>query len=249
MKSTPALTNSGASPRSEGATAAESVVVICALTLLISLCAWWLHRQDYILYYGDAQAHLDISRSIIDSRTPGYDQLGTVWLPLLHLICLPFVGNDWLWSTGLAGTIPVAGFFVIAGTFFYLAARSAFGSRTAALVSLGCFALNPNVLYLSAIPMTETLFLAGLAILLFAGCRFAESRDWRWMSLAVVACWVTCLTRYDGWFLIPFAAAWIAWYSSNRITIFVAFVRGSGCSTSLLVCSQLVGNGQRVGFL
>ena len=75
--------------------------VISSLALLIAICSWWLYRQNYLLYYGDAQAHLNISRSIIDSRTPGYDQLGTVWLPLLHVICLPLVRYDWLWSTGV----------------------------------------------------------------------------------------------------------------------------------------------------
>lgn len=202
--------------------------VVSALALLITACGWWLYRENYVLYYGDAQAHLNISRSIIDSRTPGYDQFGTVWLPLLHLICLPFVRNDWLWSTGLAGTIPVALCFVIAGTFFFLTAREAFGSRPAALVSVACFALNPNVLYLSAIPMTETLFVAGLAILVFAGWRFGEDRKRRWAMLAVFACWLTCLTRYDGWFLIPFAAAWIAYSSSRRVYTFVLFCAVAG---------------------
>src|SRR5690349_20572868 len=133
LKSTPALTNSVASLHSERATAAELTSVVGSLALLITICGWWLFRQGYLLYYGDAQAHLDISRSIIDSRTPGYDQLGTVWLPLLHVICLPLVGNDWLWSTGLAGTIPVALCFIVAGTLFYQAARTVFGSRAAAL--------------------------------------------------------------------------------------------------------------------
>src|SRR3954447_11721403 len=191
--------------------------------MLVGLASWWLYSHGYLLYYGDAQAHLNISRSIVDSKTPGYDQLGTVWLPLLHVICLPFVANNWLWSTGLAGTIPVALCFVLAGTFFYLAAREVFGSRTAAAVSVACFALNPNVLYLSAVPMTETLFLAGLAILLFACCRFAERRNKSWAILAVLGCWLTCLTRYDGWFLIPFTAAWIAFYSSRRLSAFLIF--------------------------
>ena len=41
--------------------------VISSLALLITICSWWLYRQNYLLYYGDAQAHLNISRSI--SRT------------------------------------------------------------------------------------------------------------------------------------------------------------------------------------
>jgi hypothetical protein len=223
VKSTPALKNSGALRHSDRPKPSELACVITLLALLITICASWLFRHNYLLYYGDAQAHLNISRSIVDSKTPGYDQLGTVWLPLLHVICLPFVANNWLWSTGLAGTIPVALCFVVAGTFFYLAAREVFGSRTAAAVSVACFALNPNVLYLSAIPMTETLFLAGLAMLLFAGCRFANTRSANCFVLAIGACWLTCLTRYDGWFLIPFAAAWIAYSSSRRLRAFLAF--------------------------
>ena len=72
------------------------------------LAACWCYRNGCILYYGDAESHLNISRGLIDSATPGYDQLGTVWLPVLHVICLPLVGNRTLWVTGLAGTIPVA---------------------------------------------------------------------------------------------------------------------------------------------
>src|SRR4051812_3807662 len=222
-KSTPALTNSGTSPHSDHASAPELACVVSCLALLIAICGWWIYRQNYVLYYGDAQAHLNISRSIIDSKTPGYDQLGTVWLPLLHVICLPFVRNDWLWSTGLAGTVPVGLCFVAAGTSFYLAAGEVFGCRRAAAASLACLALNPNVLYLSAIPMTETLFLMGLASLVFAGSRFAASRNRRWMILAVVACWLMSLTRYDGWFLIPFAAAWIAYVSGTRLATFILF--------------------------
>jgi len=37
--------------------------------------AAWVCRHGYILYWGDAQAHLNAGRSLIDSRTPGYDQL------------------------------------------------------------------------------------------------------------------------------------------------------------------------------
>src|SRR5581483_3856481 len=136
-KSTRALTSSGVSPRSRRFTAA----VPCALALLVTAAAWWCFGNGFILYYGDAESHLNISRGLIDSRTPGYDQLGTVWLPVLHLICLPFVGNDWLWSTGLAGTLPVSACFVIAGTCFYLSARESYRNAIAATVALACFAL------------------------------------------------------------------------------------------------------------
>ena len=39
----------------------------------VAFFAW----RGWLLYYGDAEAHLNIARRIVDSRTPGYDQVGT----------------------------------------------------------------------------------------------------------------------------------------------------------------------------
>jgi hypothetical protein len=211
------LRNSGDSPRSRRFNvAAEATLVSLLLALLVTAAAAWVFQHGYILYWGDAQAHLNASRSLIDSRTPGYEQIGTPWLPLLHLICLPFVANDWLWSTGLAGTIPVAFCFVIAGTFFYWAARDAYGNSLSAIVVLACFALNPNVLYLASIPMTEIVFLAGLSVLLFSMLRFRATGRAQFLFLGTAASWSMSLTRFDGWFLIPFATLGFALFAGRR---------------------------------
>jgi hypothetical protein len=217
MKSISALPNSVDLQRSERRSRiVEAVLVAAFLCAIVGAAAAWCFQNGYILYYGDAQAHLNISRSIIDSRTPGYDQLGTVWLPVLHLLCLAFVGNDWMWRTGLAGTIPVAACFVIGGMFLYFAARNAYGSRISASVALLCFALNPNVLYLATIPMTEIVFFAGLAVLLFALLRFQMTHRLTYVLLGIAASWWMSLTRYDGWFLIPFAGIWFAYATVER---------------------------------
>jgi len=190
------------------------------------LAACWCYRNGCILYYGDAESHLNISRGLIDSATPGYDQLGTVWLPVLHVICLPLVGNRTLWVTGLAGTIPVAICFVVAGICFFLAARDVYSTVGAALVVTACFALNPNVLYLAVIPMTEVVFLAGISIVMLAAVRFQKTQRRMWMATAVVASWLLSLTRYDGWFLIPFIGVWLALGARNRkmvtLIVFIA---------------------------
>ena len=41
---------------------------------------------------------------LIDYSSPGLEQIGTVWLPLPHLMLLPFSLVDLLFKTGLAGT-------------------------------------------------------------------------------------------------------------------------------------------------
>ena len=93
------------------------------LACLSAAAVWLTWRQGWTLYYGDAEAHLNIARRLVDSRTPGYDQFGTAWLPLPHLLMAPFVKDDFLWHSGLAGAIPSAICFVMAGHFFSLAAR------------------------------------------------------------------------------------------------------------------------------
>ena len=51
---------------------------------------YYFQRGD-VLLYGDAVAHLNIARRVFDSKTPGLLQLGTVWLPLPHLLMIPFL--------------------------------------------------------------------------------------------------------------------------------------------------------------
>src|SRR5579883_1756244 len=135
-----------------------AVLILCALSLAAT--AWCLDR-GYNLYFGDAEAHLNIARRILDSRTPGPEQLGTVWLPLPHILMIPFAMRDPWWKNGLAGAIPSMLCFVAAGAFLFAAARREFSS-TASLAAAAIFALNPNILYLQSTPMTEPLFAASL---------------------------------------------------------------------------------------
>lgn len=180
-----------------------------ALAALAAASVTVVARNGWTLYYGDAEAHLNIARRILDSRTPGYEQIGTVWLPLPHLVMLPFVGNDALWTGGLAGAIPAALCFVLAGLFFFSSVRLVCGSASAAFASLAVFALNPNLLYLSSIPMTEPVLLAAFLGLLWCLLRFRESRSLGWAVAAGFVNLAATLTRYEGWFLIPFATLFI----------------------------------------
>ncbi len=172
---------------------------------------WFFHSHGWLLWYGDAEAHLNAARRIVDSQTPGYDQLGSVWLPLLHLLTLPFALDDSLWRSGLAGSIAPAAGFVAGGVFLFAAANRIFRSATAALVATALVALNPNMLYLQSIPMTEGIFFGCLMALLYCTVEFRATNRWSAAAGAGVAACLGALTRYDGWFLIPFVAAWFLW--------------------------------------
>ena len=80
------------------------VTGIAACVSLISVLIYFQRGQ--ILLYGDAVAHINIARRVFDSRTPGLLQLGTVWLPLPHLLTMPFLVSDQAWSTGVGGSLP-----------------------------------------------------------------------------------------------------------------------------------------------
>jgi hypothetical protein len=183
--------------------------VAAALAALGALAVWYVSSRGYTLYYGDAEAHLNIARRIVDSRTPGYEQIGTVWLPLPHLLMLPLVGYDRLWHTGLAGAIPSAACFVAGGTFLFAAARRVFGSVAAGTAAAALIALNPNLLYLQATPMTEPMFLAPLMALLYFTVRYGQTRSAGAAIGAGIAALAGTLMRYEGWFLLPFAAVFI----------------------------------------
>lgn len=182
-----------------------AIITVGVMLAALSFTALrWCLARGYTLYYGDAEAHLNIARRILDSRTPGLEQIGTVWLPLPHLLMLPWVMHDAWWRSGLAGAIPSALCFVLAGTFLFAAALRVYGSRAAALAVAFLFALNANILYLQSTPMTELLFLAALAALLWSTVWFRDSQSVLAIFAAAAASNAASLTRYEGWFLIPF---------------------------------------------
>src|SRR5258708_1914069 len=119
-----------------------------------------------ISYYGAARAHLNLARRVADSRTPGLDQLGTVWLPLPPLLMAPLARDNRLWRTGLAGAIPSAVCFVLAGSFLFAAVKSVFSSRAAGAAAPALVALNPHLLYLPSPPITHPLSFACMIALL-----------------------------------------------------------------------------------
>src|ERR1700739_2973459 len=83
------------------------VRLLAWLAVCVSVFSFlYYFRHGEVLIYGDAGAHINIARRVVDSRTPGLLQLGTVWLPLPHLLMLPFIWSTSMWMSGGGGTIP-----------------------------------------------------------------------------------------------------------------------------------------------
>ncbi|HWG38771.1 MAG TPA: hypothetical protein VN690_13750 [Terriglobales bacterium] len=157
----------------------------------------WAWAADKMLLYGDATAHLAIARRMVDSATPGLGQWGTVWLPLPHLLMTPLVLFLPLWRNGVAGAAPALGAFVVAAWMLHRIVARNWGATAGAWAAV-FFCWNPSLLYLAAVPMTETVYLAA-----FLGLVDACDRGRPWQ--AGVWGMAATLCRYDGWFALAFA--------------------------------------------
>jgi hypothetical protein len=180
-------------------------VALCAAAFGIIAAVVYFQRELTLSHY-DAKAHLVVARRIVDSLRPGWWQIGAVWLPLPHLLNMLPVQNDWLYRTGISGVVfSVAAFTLATTTLFWLIGRIT-GSLAAAIAGTLIFATQPDVLYLQATPMTESLLMA-LSVL-------GVALTWRWVDAganespvpASVALAAACLTRYEAW---PITAATI----------------------------------------
>ncbi len=119
------------------------------------------------LLHFDAKAHLLVARRVLDSLTPGWTQLGAVWLPLPHILNVLPAQSDYLYRSGLFASLLGVAFFVAGMAALGYAAARGTGDPWAGAVAMAVPALNPGWLYLQATPMTEPLFLGlvgGLAL-------------------------------------------------------------------------------------
>ncbi len=196
---------------------------IAMASLVLALLAFLVcAKNGWLLLYGDAVAHLGIARRILDARYPGLAQFGGVWLPLPHLLLLPFVQRmDW-WQSGLAGAFPSMAAYIVGNLGLYRLARRLMPPNWA-FAATAFVALNPNLLYLATTAMTEPLFLAlfvwSTVITLEAADALCTAKLHTASVRMVVSSLLTLgmvLTRYDGW--IIGAAAWlvvaVAWFRS-----------------------------------
>ena len=175
-----------------------------AALVLGSIVAWWYARAGLTLSHYDAKAHLVVARRIADSLTPGWVQIGAVWLPLPHLVSLLPVQWDFFYRTGAFGVVLSVVCFAATITLIARLLAGLTRSWSAALAGSLVFGLNPNILYLQSTPMTEPLLMALAAIAAWLGVeafRTGSARNVRRAGLALAA---AAMTRYEAW---PFTAA------------------------------------------
>ena len=195
------------------------VIRVGGLAVLASLSSLFYYVQrGEILMHGDATAHINIARRVFDSLTPGPLQLGTVWLPLPHILMIPFIVSDKLWQSGIGGSIPslvayvlgVLGIFRLVGGLLHAHDRTRPAAEVGAWIAAFAYGANPNLTYMQTTALTEPLY---LGFFIWAMVYFSEffrelqagdaAGNTAARSLRRCAYCIACaeLTRYDGWFL------------------------------------------------
>jgi cellulose synthase/poly-beta-1,6-N-acetylglucosamine synthase-like glycosyltransferase len=177
------------------------VATILTAVVMSLVAFWYSYNHQYILLYGDAYPHLKIARSIFDSITPGIAQFGGVWLPLPHIIMLPFIWVNQLWLSGLAGSFSSMPCYVIAATYLFLSARRLTQNSMVSCVATLAFILNPNALYLQTTPLTEPVLMATMTAACYYFLAWAQDNDPKQLIWAAFAMFLATLARYDGWAL------------------------------------------------
>ena len=193
------------------------LIVLAAAVVVIA--AVWVSRQGLMFLYADARSHLTISRRVIDGPNRGVVQLGTVWLPLPHLLMTPLTAVQSWWHSGWA-VIPVnvVCFAVEAVCVHRLLARR-FGARVA-WVGVALLLVNPSLLYVHTTAMTEPVLLAAVLLTIAALDHWSQlTKAYSGGEMAVfcgLPATAAVLARYDGWMLAALGGVAVWWVAYRR---------------------------------
>lgn len=188
--------------------------LVVSLFFISILSFLWILFHHNIILYADTTSHLNIARRIVDSKTPGFAQLGSSWLPLFHLLLLPFAANDFLYRSGIAGYCVNSILFIVVGLFFYKILLYLFPQRKLLTLLLTIlFCLNANLLYFQTTAMGEMLLIAtSLAGTYYLIKYIADTCSTANLTLAAFFVFLSSLNRYEGWFLACAEVAFVFIY-------------------------------------
>jgi hypothetical protein len=182
------------------------LTLVLLLTAISVYCFYYYYSNDLGLAYNDARSHLDIARRVVEGLKPGLAQLGSVWLPLPHVLMLPTIWNDFMWHSGLAGALPSMISFVVTGMVIYNFLRLLNVGLLGRVFGVAVFVANINILYLQSTAMTELLLLATMTTAVYELVLW--HKEDKILFLLRASFWValSTLVRYDGWFLFFWSA-------------------------------------------
>ena len=169
-----------------------------------------------VLAFADAASHVATARRVFDNGEPSLAQLGTHWLPLLHVLELPLVPFDVLYTSGAAGAI-VSALASLATTWFvYRLALELGAPRSSAFLAALLLAASPSFAYSGVVPMLPALVMAAASANVLHLVRWVQTGTG--LSLALAGIWLTIATvvHFDTWVLGPLELVIVAVVAQRR---------------------------------
>lgn len=179
---------------------------------ILSMVAWFIsYSTGLITTYNDSMSHVNISRLVIDNQEPGLAQLGSVWLPLNHILPLLLVWNDWAWQSAFAGSLFSMIAFVVAVGAIYKTVLIITKKQLASIIGALAFAFNLNMLYVQTTPLTESLYIGLFSLSVLVFTLWLTSKDnAKYLLLLGILGFFQVIARYDGWFVVAITGFLIA---------------------------------------
>jgi hypothetical protein len=184
--------------------------LVIALTILTSIGAA-VYFFDVANANGDSIARLNIARRVVDSTSPGFAQLGYVWLPISSILMLPFIWLDSLYYSGFAGII-ISMLSFIGAVYFLFEIGSMLAGRTAGVFAALLFGFNPNTLYMQSTSLTEMFYIFAILGGVLWALKWGRDHKDRYLAASGLFFLLATLSRYDGWFLVAAAMGAVALY-------------------------------------
>jgi hypothetical protein len=230
------------SPRGTPVEVKEGWALFVIVACVGAIYAAYVYSLGLTLFFVDQNSHLNIARQIFDSMTPGISQIG-FWPPMLHILMAPFTMVGALFSTGLAGAFVLVPALALAALFVHRLLVLLTGNRTIGIAGMCVFLLNPYLLYYAVTPMTEVLFLSALLGSAYFLALWLKEQDFSSLVYLGIFITVASLSRFEGFVLIPIAAAVIVsaliaqrkrYHEVEAVVILFSLVAGLGVAFTLV---------------
>ncbi len=180
----------------------EHYLVLSSFLISIGSFIYFFQNGHMNLSNYDVVARLNASRKVIDSITPGLGQLGGVWLPFPQVLMLPFIWNNYLWYSGLAGYFISGVAFIVAAVFLQKTTYFITKSLKISLLIWVLFISNINVLLLQSMAMSEMFFMSCLILVCYYLTQWTKTHDLFHFLLTAFFVMLLTLTRYEGYFVL-----------------------------------------------
>lgn len=195
----------------------NSFKIAMILTVIASIASLLFYYSKGLNFaYNDATSHLNIARRVVDSLTPGLVQIGSTWLPLLHILELPFIWNYFMWQSGLAGAIISMVGFILSSFFIFRSIEILIKDRISAFIGVLIVIANANMLYMQTTAMFEPLLIVTSLGTFYFLLKWADSNKITNLIIGAFFTMLGTLSRYDGWFFLIAAIIFVLIHSFNK---------------------------------